>query len=205
MAAMALKFDKSGPLYFLGRSHGIWNEWLLSCGVMSRHYLEAASSSNFWAVNAMIRVNQLRVVPGKGQLTKLDYILEDQPGFLFRLALRRHTTIFTDRMVDLTPPQFSVVAKLAEIGPTSQNYLGRLISFDQATIKGIVDRLSARGIVELCPDPSDKRRRAVVLTEAGEKLAEKAVKIAKEVTKQTIEPLANAERQTLVRLLKKLI
>jgi DNA-binding MarR family transcriptional regulator len=205
MAAMALKFDKSGPLYFLGRSHGIWNEWLLSCGVMSRHYLEATSSSNFWAVNAMIRVNQLRVVPGKGQLTKLDYILEDQPGFLFRLALRRHTTIFTDRMVDLTPPQFSVVAKLAEIGPTSQNYLGRLISFDQATIKGIVDRLSARGIVELCPDPSDKRRRAVVLTEAGEKLAEKAVKIAKEVTKQTIEPLANAERQTLVRLLKKLI
>jgi DNA-binding MarR family transcriptional regulator len=202
---MALKFDKSGPLYFLGRSHGIWNEWLLSCGVMSRHYLEATSSSNFWAVNAMIRVNQLRVVPGKGQLTKLDYILEDQPGFLFRLALRRHTTIFTDRMVDLTPPQFSVVAKLAEIGPTSQNYLGRLISFDQATIKGIVDRLSARGIVELCPDPSDKRRRAVVLTEAGEKLAEKAVKIAKEVTKQTIEPLANAERQTLVRLLKKLI
>jgi DNA-binding MarR family transcriptional regulator len=45
----------------------------------------------------------------------------------------------------------------------------------------------------------------VVLTEAGEKLAEKAVKIAKEVTKQTIEPLTNAERQTLVRLLKKLI
>jgi hypothetical protein len=38
----------------------------------------------------------------------------------------------------------------------------RSIAFDQATIKGIVDRLNARGIVELCPDPSDKRRRAVV-------------------------------------------
>jgi DNA-binding MarR family transcriptional regulator len=168
-------------------------------------HLEATSSFNFWAVSAMIRVNQLRVVPGKERLTKLDYALEDQPGFLFRLALRRHTSIFTERMVDLTPPQFSVVAKLVEIGPTSQNYLGRLIAFDQATIKGIVDRLSARGIVALCPDPSDKRRRAVVLTEAGEKLAEKAVKIAKEVTKQTIEPLTSAERQTLVRLLKKLI
>jgi MarR family transcriptional regulator, lower aerobic nicotinate degradation pathway regulator len=153
----------------------------------------------------MIRVNQLRVVPGKEQRNQLGYALEDQPGFLFRLALRRHTTIFTDSMVDLTPPQFSVVAKLAEIGPTSQNYLGRLIAFDQATIKGIVDRLSARGIVELCPDPSDKRRRAVVLTEAGEKLAEKAVKIATEITKKTVEPLTNTERQALVRILKKLI
>lgn len=153
----------------------------------------------------MIRVNQLRVVPGKEQRTNTDYVLEDQPGFLFRLALRRHTTIFTDKMMDLTPPQFSAVAKLAEIGPTSQNYLGRLIAFDQATIKGIVDRLSARGIVEFCPDPSDKRRRAIVLTEAGEKLAEKAVKLAKEITKQTVDPLTSAERQTLVRLLKKLI
>jgi MarR family transcriptional regulator, lower aerobic nicotinate degradation pathway regulator len=153
----------------------------------------------------MIRVNQLRVVPGKEARAKLDYVLEDQPGFLFRLALRRHTTIFTDKMINLTPPQFSVVAKLAEIGPTSQNYLGRLIAFDQATIKGIVDRLSARGIVELCPDPSDKRRRAVVLTEVGEKLAEKSVKLAKEITKQTVDPLTSAERQTLLRLLKKLI
>lgn len=153
----------------------------------------------------MIRVNQLRVVPGKDSRSKMDYVLEDQPGFLFRLVLRRHTTIFTDRMVDLTPPQFSVVAKLLEIGPTSQNYLGRLVAFDQATIKGIVDRLSARGIVELCPDPSDKRRRAVVLTQAGAKLAERAVKIAKEITKQTVEPLTSAEQQTLVRLLKKLI
>lgn len=154
---------------------------------------------------AMIRVNQLRVVPGRESRARTDYALEDQPGFLFRLALRRHTTIFTDKMIDLTPPQFSVVAKLLEIGPTSQNYLGRLTSFDQATIKGIVDRLSARGIVQLCPDPSDKRRRAVVLTEAGAKLAERSVKIAKDITKETVEPLSSAEQQTLVRLLKKLI
>lgn len=152
----------------------------------------------------MIRVNQLRVVPGKEQRSKQDYVLEDQPGFLLRLALRRHTTIFTDKMTSLTPPQFSVVAKLSEIGPTSQNYLGRLVAFDAATIKGIVDRLSARGIVSFCPDPSDKRRRAVVLTDEGNKIAEKAMKLAKEITRETIEPLTAAERQSLVTILKKL-
>lgn len=153
----------------------------------------------------MIRVNQLRVSPGKTPRNKPDYVLEDQPGFLFRLALRRHTTIFTESMIDLTPPQFSVVVKLLEVGPTSQNYLGRLTSFDQATIKGIVDRLSARDIVELCADPSDKRRRAVILTPAGQKLAEKAIKIARDITKKTVEPLTHAEQETLVRLLKKIV
>lgn len=52
----------------------------------------------------MVRVNQLRVLPGRDRREKLDYTLEDQPGFLLRLALRRHTTIFTKSMIDLTPP-----------------------------------------------------------------------------------------------------
>jgi DNA-binding MarR family transcriptional regulator len=154
----------------------------------------------------MVRVNQLRVVPGSAGRGGSDYALEDQPGFLFRLVLRRHTTIFTGNMTgELTPPQFSAVAKLLEIGPTSQNYLGRLIAFDQSTIKGIVDRLSARGIVELCPDPSDKRRRAVALTPMGRKLAEKAIETAKGITERTVAPLSRAEQRQLVRLLKKLV
>lgn len=154
----------------------------------------------------MVRVNQLRVVPGVGHREQIDYVLGDQPGVLFRLALRRHTTIFTENMIgDLTPPQFSVITKLLEVGPTTQNYLGRLAAFDQATIKGIVGRLEARGLVELCPDPSDKRRRAVVLTAKGQKLAEAAIKKAKDITKITVSPLSASEQQALVRLLKKLI
>ena len=154
----------------------------------------------------MVRVNRLRVFPGKDHGEWSDYVLEDQPGFLFRLVLRRHTALFTDNMIgELTPPQFSVIAKLLEVGPTSQNYLGRLVAFDQATIKGIVDRLEARGLVELCSDPSDKRRRAVTLTTKGRKLAEPAIEKAKDITKRTVSPLSPSEQQTLVRLLKKLV
>ena len=39
------------------------------------------------------------------------------------------------------------LAKLLEVGPCSQNHLGRLIYLDAATIKGVVDRLSARGFL----------------------------------------------------------
>jgi len=153
----------------------------------------------------LARVKQLRIVANPSLREEGDYVLDDQPGFLFRLVLKRHTTIFTQSMIGgLTPPQFSAMAKLLEVGPTSQNYLGRLIAFDQATIKGIVDRLKARGLVELCADPSDKRRRAVTLTSKGQKLAERATERAADITLKTVAPLSEPERRTLVRLLKKL-
>lgn len=154
----------------------------------------------------MTRVNRPRRESEKDDTGEIGYHLDDQPGFLFRLVLKRHTTIFTDNMIGgLTPPQFSALAKLLEVGPTSQNYLGRLIAFDQATIKGIVNRLEARGLVELALDPSDKRRRAVSLTVKGRKLAERAVGKASEITRLTILPLSPAEQKTLVKLLKKLV
>ena len=74
------------------------------------------------------------------------YVLDDQAGFLMRVAMQRHTSIFTSRMVEgLTQTQFAALAKLYEVGPCSQNYLGRLIYLDAATIKGVVDRLDLRG------------------------------------------------------------
>lgn len=153
----------------------------------------------------MNRINNPRPRSAKDEASEIDYHLDDQPGFLFRLVLKRHTTIFTNNMIGgLTPPQFSAMAKLLEVGPTSQNYLGRLIAFDQATIKGIVSRLEARDLVELAPDPSDKRRRAVSLTPKGRKLAERAIGKASEITRLTVLPLSAAEQTTLVRLLKKL-
>ena len=56
------------------------------------------------------------------------YVLDEQVGFLLRVAMQRHTSIFTSRMIDgLTQTQFAALAKLYEVGPCSQNHLGRLI------------------------------------------------------------------------------
>src|SRR5262249_17732294 len=90
---------------------------------------------------------------------------EDRPpdpvGFLLRVAMQRHTAIFMSRIVKgLTQTQFAAIAKLREVGPCSQNQLGRLIYLDAATTKGVVDRLEARGFVTARPDARDRRRRA---------------------------------------------
>ena len=78
-----------------------------------------------------------------------DYRLQEQVGFILRKAHQRHVSIFAAQIADLTPPQFAALAKLHDVGETSQNQLGTLIAMDAATVKGVIDRLKARGLVEL--------------------------------------------------------
>ncbi len=133
------------------------------------------------------------------------YLLDEQVGFLMRVAIQRHTAIFTSRMVDvLTQTEFAALAKLYEVGPCSQNHLGRLIYLDAATIKGVVDRLSARGFVTVLNDPTDRRRRAVTLTERGREVTEEAMKVAAEITAATLAPLTAEEQRMVTKLLRKL-
>jgi len=133
------------------------------------------------------------------------YLLDQQVGFLMRVAMQRHTSIFMSRMIEgLTQTQFAAMAKLHEVGPCSQNHLGRLIYLDAATIKGVVDRLSVREFVTALNDPNDRRRRAVALTERGREVTEAAMKVAAEITAATLTPLTADEQRLVTRLLKKL-
>lgn len=133
------------------------------------------------------------------------YVLDDQVGFVLRQVMQRHTTIFGTRMgEDLTSTQWAALAKLFEKGPCSQNLLGRLTAMDAATIKGVVDRLVKRGLVETRPDPEDGRRLVVALTEDGALLTGRSIPAAREITEETLAPLAAEERATLLDLLSRL-
>ena len=134
-----------------------------------------------------------------------EYILERQAGFILRQVSQRHAAIFVARIGDdLTPTQWATLAKLLERGPCSQNLLGRHTAMDAATIKGVVDRLSNRGIVETRPDPEDARRLVVVLTRAGREIAERARVNAEAITEETLRPLTASERAIFLKLLKRL-
>ena len=133
------------------------------------------------------------------------YLLDEQVGFLMRKAWQRHTAIFAEHMdEDLTPMQFSVLVRLMEIGPCSQNRLGRLVATDAATIKGVVDRLAGRHLILTAFDPVDRRRLLVSITGNGEEVVARAIEHARQVTEATLEPLNPGERDKLLRLLAKL-
>lgn len=146
-----------------------------------------------------------RVKSQAGAEASAGYQLDDQVGFLLRAAMQRHTSIFSSTMSDdLTPTQFAVMAKLHEVGPSSQNHLGRLVYLDAATIKGVVDRLALRGFVNTEVDPKDRRRRAVSLNEEGSRVIEAATRVAADITARTLRPLTADEQRALTRLLKKI-
>jgi MarR family transcriptional regulator, lower aerobic nicotinate degradation pathway regulator len=133
------------------------------------------------------------------------YVLEEQIGFILRQVWQRHAAIFASEIgINLTPTQWAALAKLSETGPCSQNHLGRLTAMDIATIKGVIDRLTARGLTETSADPGDGRRLLVSLTRAGQQLAEKAMPNALAISRETLAPLDAGERETLVALLAKL-
>ncbi|MHB1304966.1 MAG: MarR family winged helix-turn-helix transcriptional regulator [Acidiphilium sp.] len=134
-----------------------------------------------------------------------EYWLEDQVGFILRQVNQRHVNIFMALIPgDLTPTQFSVIAMLRQIGSCSQNQLGRLVSMDAATVKGVIDRLSKRGVTATAPDPSDGRLLIVSLTEEGRALAERCVPEGLRITRETLAPLDVEEQARFLALLRKL-
>jgi DNA-binding MarR family transcriptional regulator len=134
-----------------------------------------------------------------------DYVLDEQVGFILRQVQQRHAALFTTRVGgDLTPTQWAVLAKLAEVGGMSQNLLGRQTAMDNVTIKGVVERLVKRGLLVTRRDPADPRRFSISLSPAGSTIYAERVGPAREVTRETLEPLDSEERDALLRLLSKL-
>ncbi|CAM5762506.1 transcriptional regulator [Labrys miyagiensis] len=134
-----------------------------------------------------------------------DYVLDDQVGFILRQVYQRHAALFADQLgEDLTPMQWAVLAKLAELGTCSQNMLGRLTSMDVATVKGVVERLTRRGLIETRPDAEDRRRLVLFLSDDGRDLYARLAAAARQVSHLTLAPLDKAERDALLILLKKL-
>ncbi|MGB6118637.1 MAG: MarR family winged helix-turn-helix transcriptional regulator [Mesorhizobium sp.] len=145
-----------------------------------------------------------RSCPVEAAPTRQAYRLDDQVGFLLRRAQQRHVAIFAASIPDMTPPQFAVLAKLSELGTCPQNQLGNLVAMDAATVKGVIDRLKVRHLVEVCSDESDRRRVLVSLTEQGEATLGGNIENAKNITDRTLKPLTAQEAETFVRLLARL-
>ncbi len=137
--------------------------------------------------------------------TDKPYILDDQIGFVLRRVTQRHLAIFSEAIPDLTTTQFATLAKLAELGPLSQNHLGRVTAMDAATIKGVVDRLRRQGLVETTADPDDRRRLTVAMTDAGQRLYHRSVEPALAVSTQSVAPLSPEDRVRLMEILRKLV
>lgn len=154
----------------------------------------------------MIPMPPMKKPPLEGDRERrCDYVLDAQIGFIMRQAQQRHTAIFASLMIEgVTPTQWAAISKLHERGPCSQNFLGRLTAMDAATIKGVIDRLTKRGLTQTTTDAADGRRLHVALTADGSALYRRAKPLAERITADTLAPLNEDERWALMTLLRRL-
>jgi DNA-binding MarR family transcriptional regulator len=98
-----------------------------------------------------------------------NYDFHDQIGHLLRRAYQRHVAIFQEAIPDsdLTAAQFVTLCAVREHKTCSLNEIVKTTAIDQATIRGVVDRLKTRGLVAVSADPSDGRKLLVRATSPG--------------------------------------
>ncbi|BAN28028.1 MarR family winged helix-turn-helix transcriptional regulator [Caballeronia insecticola] len=136
-----------------------------------------------------------------------DYHFNEQVGHLLRRAYQRHVAIFQQAIPDsqLTAAQFVTLCAVRDQQGASLNDIAKITAIDQATIRGVVERLQTRGLITVARDATDGRKVTVTTTPEGDALTERTVPFAHDITEQTYGPLNPAERVALVYLLKKMI
>lgn len=135
------------------------------------------------------------------------YRYSEQVGHLLRKAYQRHMSIFQQNVGEsqLTAVQFITLCALRDNGPSSQTDLVAATAVDQATIRGIVERLKARDLVVLGHDAQDKRKVIVHLSEAGRVAVQQTVPRAAQISELTLSNLNPAERIAMTFLLQKML
>jgi DNA-binding MarR family transcriptional regulator len=133
------------------------------------------------------------------------YDFSQQVGHLLRRAYQRHVAVFQEVIPDsrLTGAQFSVLCALRDHGAVSMSDICRVTAIDQATVRGIVERLKARDLVTTSADDVDRRKVIVALEPAGEALLEEVTPAAQRVSELTVTHLNPAEQVALSYLLRK--
>jgi DNA-binding MarR family transcriptional regulator len=92
-----------------------------------------------------------------------------------RALARRFDEAF--RPLGLTNGQFSLMMALNRPEPPTMAGIAALLAMDRTTLTAALKPLERRGLMEVRPDPRDRRRRVMTLTPSGRELLAKAVPV----------------------------
>jgi DNA-binding MarR family transcriptional regulator len=94
-----------------------------------------------------------------------------------------------------------VLSAVRDLAPVAQADLGRGVRLDPKDLVGILNDLQSAGLVVREPDPRDRRKNAVSLTEGGERLLARCETAAREANDALLAPLSAVERDQFMGML----
>ncbi len=107
--------------------------------------------------------------------------------------------------LEMCGSDFAVLEALLHKGPLPINEIGKKVLLTSGSITVAVDRLESKGLVERRASGTDRRARIVHLTKDGKGLITRIYAAhATDMERLAAASLSRAERETLIRLLKKI-
>ena len=133
--------------------------------------------------------------------------LYGRPGFLIRRAQQIAVSLFLEESgaLGVTNTQYGVLMVLRHRPGTDQISLAKLLGLDRSTTGMVVDKLAATGLVRRHVASSDRRKRELVLTRAGERMLDELAEPARRAQARVLSPFTPEERIAFLGLLEKFV
>jgi DNA-binding MarR family transcriptional regulator len=100
---------------------------------------------------------------------------------------------------------YAALVALNESGPVSQAELSKRTGIYRSDLVSVINELAERGFVERAPDPADRRRNVITVTERGRGHLERLDKLITELQDDVLAPLTRPEREQLTDLLARVL
>jgi MarR family transcriptional regulator, lower aerobic nicotinate degradation pathway regulator len=108
-------------------------------------------------------------------------------------------------IVDARKWHYATLAALEEFGPDSQSGLSGRTGIYRSDLVATINELTARGFVVRAPDPDDRRRNAITLTDEGRRHLKRLDALIADAQAEFLAPLSETDRAELTRILKLLV
>ncbi|MFJ7290879.1 MarR family winged helix-turn-helix transcriptional regulator [Streptomyces collinus] len=125
------------------------------------------------------------------------------PSWLLGRAAARGRALVASALAeeDMRMWHHVVLSAVRDLGPVAQADLGRGVRLDPKDLVGVLNDLQSAGLVVREPDPKDRRKNAVSLTERGARLLKRCEKAARAANDELLAPLSTAEREQFTAML----
>ena len=133
--------------------------------------------------------------------------LQGLPSRLLNLAAGYAQRQVGERLATLDSRKwhYATLAALEEFGPDSQSGLSDRTGIYRSDLVATINELTARGLVVRAPDPADRRRNAITLTDEGRRHLKQLDLLIADAEAEFLAPLSEVDRGELIRILKLIV
>lgn len=125
-------------------------------------------------------------------------------GYLLKHAALRYLTLTTAALqpLGIHPNEWAALNCLHEQHGLSQREAAELLGIDRTKMVALVDELERKGWVQRQPQPGDRRKNLVMLTESGHDILDRAGRVIDDCERQFLAVLSRPDSERLMRSLR---